>query len=232
MKRFFLTLLLIMILTPTLPAQVRAVVKEVNGKVEVKAQSGSWERARVGMGFSPGTYISTGFNSSALLELGSTLLQVKPLTRMKLEELIQRGDTVSTGLYLRVGRVRAEVKSVKGIRQEFKLKSPLSTAAVRGTEFEYDGVTVKVINGVVYLYNRNGQKRSVAIGEQSSAGGDDPPTTGEQEKSSASEVVPYTAPGGGGSDTTVDGDGNGDGNGDGEPIIPTDTTVTITWTWD
>ncbi|HEC62498.1 MAG TPA: hypothetical protein ENI27_09655 [bacterium] len=229
MKRFFLILLLVTILTPTVFGQVRAVVKEVNGKVEVKVQSGGWERARVGMGFSPGSYISTGFNSTALLELGSTLLQVKPLTRMKLEELIRREDTVTTGLFLRVGRVRAEVKSVKGIRQEFKLKSPLSTAAVRGTEFEYDGVTVKVINGVVYLYNRNGQKRSVAIGEQSSAGGDDPPTTGEQEKSNVSEVVPYTAPGGGGSDT--DGDGDGDGNGNGEPIIPTDTTVTITWTW-
>ncbi len=47
---------------------------------------------------------------------------------MTVEELVQREGTIGTTLFLRVGRVKAEVKSVEGLTQEFKLRSTVSVA--------------------------------------------------------------------------------------------------------
>jgi len=104
-----------LVLVSGLEAQVQAVVKEVSGKVEVKASGAStWLPAKAGLKLAKGSFVSTGFNSTALLELGSSLLSVKPLTRMQLEELIAKEGTVSTELFLKVGKVKAEVKSGAG----------------------------------------------------------------------------------------------------------------------
>ncbi len=175
-------------------AQVQAVVQEANGKVELRPEGGSWRPAAVGATLSQGTTISTGFNSTAVLAVGSAVLEVKPLTRMQLQELIQREGTVSTGLFLRVGRVRAEVKSVAGLKQDFTLKSPVSTAAVRGTEFEFDGVTVSVVNGVVRFSNRLDQTRSVGGGQESSTTETGPPSSTEEQKASRTQVVTSAGP--------------------------------------
>jgi hypothetical protein len=111
---------------------------------------------------------------------------------MKLEELVQKGGTVSPALNLSVGKVKAEVKLAKN--EKFDLRGPVSTAAVRGTEFEFDGFTVKVTNGVVAFINTVGQSRGVAAGEDSSTDGMQLPTTGDQEKDWRSQINPYTSP--------------------------------------
>ncbi len=100
---------------------------------------------------------------------------------MRLDQLVQQGSTVSTELYLRVGRVRAEVKGAEGLLQDFKVRSPISTAAVRGTAFDFDGVNTNVDNGVVNLSNnQSGQSTNLGAGEQGSVTeGDSPPTGGE-----------------------------------------------------
>ncbi len=160
-----------------------------------------------------GASISTGFSSTALLDLGTSTLKVAPLTRMQLVELIARQGTVSTTLALKVGKVNAEVKVAPGLRQEFTLKGPQATAAVRGTEFEFDGVSVNVVNGLVYFSNSQGQGRGVGAGEQSSTDGGQPPTSGDQEAEATTAVVPYTS---------VTGTGIAS-------AVPPTATVTITW---
>ena len=213
-KPLFLALLLIC--ASGLSAQVQAVVKEVSGKVEVKAAGASaWLPAKAGLKLAKGSFVSTGFNSTALLQLGPSLLSVKPLTRMQLEELIAKEGTVSTELFLKVGRLKAEVKTGEGLKQSFTVKSPVSTAAVRGTEFEFDGLTVKVINGLVFFSNTLGQGRGVGAGEQSFTPGTELPTSGDQENGGATEVDPYAAAGGG-----VAGAGT---------RVPGTATVTIRW---
>ncbi len=174
-------------------AQSQAVVKELTGKVEIKADGGAWTPARAGMVLDTGASISTGFSSTALLDLGTSTLKVAPLTRMQLVELIARQGTVSTTLALKVGKVNAEVKVAPGLRQEFTLKGPQATAAVRGTEFEFDGVSVNVVNGLVYFSNPQGQARGVGAGEQSSTAGGQPPTSGEHEADTTTTIVPYTS---------------------------------------
>ncbi len=175
--------------------KAQATVKEFTGKVEVKASGAGWRPAETGMTLDNGAWISTGFNATALLDLGTSTLKVKPLTRLQLVELIAREESVSTTLALKVGRVNASVKAAQGVRQEFKVKGPKATAAVRGTEFEFDGLTVKVINGWVFFSNTRGQGRQVGAGEGSSLRAGGLPTTGDQENKDASTVIPYTSAG-------------------------------------
>jgi hypothetical protein len=192
MKRSIAILFLSLALVSSLSSQLKAVVKEITGKVEIKPADGAWRPAKAGVTITKGYSISTGFDSTAVLEIGQSVLRVRPLTRMKLEELLQKEKTVSTSLYLSVGKVKAEVK--KGTDQDFTLRGPVSTAAVRGTDFEFDGFTVKVTNGVVAFINTVGQSRGVAEGEDSSTDGMQLPTTGDQEKDWRSQINPYTSP--------------------------------------
>ena len=86
MKKVFLFLILAAILL--YPAfSTDAVIKEISGKVEIKKAGGSWVTATNGMTVPAGATISTGFRSNAVLDLGSSILEIKPLTRMTLEDL-------------------------------------------------------------------------------------------------------------------------------------------------
>jgi hypothetical protein len=174
-------------------AQNSGVIKEMRGKVEVQAPGGSWRSASIGMTVSQGTTISTGFNSTVLIDLGNSILDVKPLTRLRLEELLEKEGTIQTELFLKVGKVRAEVKSASGLRQDFKLRSPVSTAAVRGTKLDYDGFDVVVFDGDVLYLTLLGQRRSYSSGE--GGGSDDygTPTSGGDSKDKESGVDPFPA---------------------------------------
>jgi hypothetical protein len=215
MKRYLIAVAIALALAPVLFSQTQAVVKEFTGKVEIKATGGTWQPVKAGMKLDTGASISTGFSSTALLDLGTSTLKVAPLTRMQLVELIARQGSVSTTLALKVGKVNAEVKSAQGLRQDFTLKGPQATAAVRGTEFEFDGVSVKVINGLVFFSNTQGQGRGVGAGEESSTNGTQLPTTGDQENESNTGVNPHTSAGGTGLAAS------------GVPLPP--ATVTIRW---
>ena len=197
MKKIGIILILLSIVANASFTQVSAVIKEVTGKVEVQAPEGIWTRAAVGMSISRGTTISTGFGSRALLDLGNSVLNVQPLTRLRLEELIEKEGTVQTDMFLRVGKVSAEVKSVAGLKQDFKLRSPVSTAAVRGTGFGYDGFDVVVVDGNVVYLTLLGQKRNFSSGEGGGGGGYGTPTSGGDGKNSDSGINPYTAGAGG-----------------------------------
>ena len=215
MKRYLLAVAIALAFAPVLFSQAQAVVKEFKGKVEIKASGGDWQPVKAGMKLDTGASISTGFSSTALLDLGTSTLKVAPLTRMQLVELIARQGSVSTTLALKVGKVNAEVKTTQGLRQDFTLKGPQATAAVRGTEFEFDGVSVKVINGMVFFTNTQGQGRGVGAGEESSTSGSGLPTTGDQQNQSNTSVDPHTSAGG----TSIAGSGG----------PPPTATVTIKW---
>jgi hypothetical protein len=196
MKRIISLLALLLLAASLAGAQTQALVKSFTGKVEILTAKQAWAPVRSGMSLALGTTISTGFNSTAVLELGPSVLQVKPLTRLRIDELVAKEGTVKTDLFLQVGKVRAEVKTAAGLTQDFKVKSPVSTAAVRGTGFEYDGYDLYVFEGTVTYSNLTGQSRSYSSGEQGSTEGYDTPADSEEELQSDFGVDPY-APGAG-----------------------------------
>jgi hypothetical protein len=147
-----------------------AVFTQVSGKVEVNPGSG-WKPAAVGSAVAKGAMISTGFDSTAVIDVGQSTVSVRPLTRMSLEELVQQPGSQTTSLFLRTGKVSAQVKTAEGLKQDFKLRSPVSTAAVRGTSFTYDGQSVQVSQGVVEFINKLEQRKAVAAGEGAATDG-------------------------------------------------------------
>lgn len=214
-------LILILVIAPTAVWADDATVLEYVGKVEIKEPGGAWTSVEEGMSFSQGSTVSTGFNSSVRLDLGTSELRIKALTRMTIRELAEKEGTVTTDLYLRVGKVQAKVKPAVGLSHDFKLTSPVSTAAVRGTTFSYDGVTVEVSEGTVVLFNTVGQSRSVVPGESGKAAGSAPPVSGEETLAAAVEVSTSTSPADAGGDS-------GSGTTPVVPQVPTDTTPTPT----
>jgi hypothetical protein len=215
LKKSFLAFALILVVAIPVFSQLQALVEEVTGKVEIKAPGQEWSAAQEGIVISAGTTISTGFGSQAVLDLGASTLLVQQLTRMRLDELVEKEGTVSTELFLRVGKVRAEVKTTAGLKQDFMLRSPISTAAVRGTKFDYDGLTVDVFDNAVVFTNLLNQGRKVRAGEGTGTDGYGRPGTGERSRDRRVVVSPYTSPDGAGADTSK----------------PATTAVTITLVW-
>lgn len=179
----------------SISAQLRAVVQEVSGKVEVKAPNADWTPAAVDMVLSDGTVVSTGFGSRAVLQIGLTRVTVSPLTRLQVEQILKRESTNSANLTLRVGKVNAQVKSAGGERSEFTLKGPRSTAAVRGCQFDFDGYTLEVTEGVVEFINLLLQRRNVEQGETSDTDGVSFPSSGESGNENDSLITPPSGSG-------------------------------------
>ena len=183
MKHVCSVLFIIVLASPIYSADL-ITIEKVNGKVEIREPGGSWEKAVQGSTIPQGTIISTGFKSSAELDLsGSSTIYVKPLTRMAVDELATTGNKVNTKLNLRLGRIKADVKTSKGLRHDFTLRTPVSTAAVRGTVFEAGANgNLDVESGKIQQKNKIGQKTTVPGGNSSSVsgGGYSPPATPEE----------------------------------------------------
>jgi hypothetical protein len=129
-----------------------AVIREVNGTVEIKAGGSSeWIPARQGQRIARADVVSTGFKSTAVIAVGNSLLSVQPLTRLTVEEIQEAAGNERVNLNLQTGRIRADVKPPVGGKIEFTGKSPMATASVRGTSFEFDGLNLRVEEGRVHV---------------------------------------------------------------------------------
>ncbi len=154
------------------------VITSVKGNVQYREGAGAWNSVSEGMNVPLGAVISTGFKSEAVIDLGNSEILVKQLTRMSIKELSENNKTVKTDLNLRLGRIQADVKTSEGLKHDFTIRTPVSTAAVRGTRFSFDGVNIKVENGRVVVSNKNNHSASYRGGESGSFSGNTPPSGG------------------------------------------------------
>ncbi|MDR1352158.1 MAG: FecR family protein [Treponema sp.] len=122
----------------------------MTGTVELKVPgSADWIPGKKGSRVLPNTVISTGFRSTALLAVGDSTIAVQPLTRLSLEELIKQAGTERASLNLHTGRIRAQVAPPAAGSIEFSVRSPMATASVRGTAFNFDTLNLEVRKGAV-----------------------------------------------------------------------------------
>ncbi len=188
------TLLMLSFAFPTVTAAQSTEIRSLQGRVEVRLPESEWQRAETGMQIPVAGEISTGFGSEAVLALGDVaVVRVRPLTRMRIDQLIERDGTVDSELFLQVGRVRGEVRSTEGLRAEFRLRSTQAVASVRGTDFEFDGTTLEVFSGLMGLANRFDREVSVSALERSTVIGTAPPTRPFIERLDRARVVWITA---------------------------------------
>ena len=120
-----------------------AVVNSVVGKVEIQLND-NWIQIKNGDILTSGTVISTGFRSSAVLYIGKSLIEVRALTRLTIEEIVEQNQNYNTTMFLDAGNIKADIKKSDNKRVGFKVRTSVATASVRGTsgEIYYDGTLV------------------------------------------------------------------------------------------
>lgn len=152
MKRKVILSIIIVLLAVPAFAQY-GTIREMTGLVELKhAGASDFTAARTGEALARDTLISTGFRSNAIVEVGSSLITVRPLTRLSIAELISSSGSETINVSLQTGRVRVDVKPPAGTKTNFTVTAPTATASVRGTSFEFDTHTLTVHEGRVAFY--------------------------------------------------------------------------------
>lgn len=166
-------LIFFMILTGLKGFALSGVVQQLSGVVELKAPgSASFRPANIGDRVSEDTIISTGFKSTALLELGSAIITVRPLTRLTLMEISASSGTETLSVNLQSGRIRVDVNPPSGTKTSMAVTSPIATASVRGTSFEFDTRNLHAHSGKVSFRGNRGRQVLVGAGSGSRAGDD------------------------------------------------------------
>ena len=169
MKKVYLVLVLILV--GTLAFAQSGVIREVSGTVEMRgARASAFVPANVGDRVGEDTIISTGVRSSAIIEVGSSLLTVRPLTRLALAEISSAAGTETLNVNLQAGRVRVDINPPAGTRASMTVVGPQSTASVRGTSFELDTRNLQVISGNVVFKGNQGQGTPIKAGASSTVG--------------------------------------------------------------
>jgi hypothetical protein len=212
------------LLRPPLHAQETAFFREINGTVEIRAPgSADWVSAAVGDRIEKQTVISTGFKSSAALVVGESVIRLRPVTRLTLEEIVRNESGEQVSLRLQTGRIRAEVKPPPGGNLNFTVRSPTATASVRGTSFEFDTEQLRVDEGRVVYSLANGRGAAVSAGGLSYV--DEPNNTVVGPFEAAAELLTPAPP---------PGRGSGSPTGDIAPTIipPTGANVRLGFNWD
>ncbi len=147
MRKILLSLCLLLSLSFL---SANATVKDFYGKVKVKYSGDTrWSKLQIGQELPANAIVSTGFNSQVVLDLGNATLDVLPLTRMTVMEITESSNTIKTSLFLQGGKIKADVAKIEGKQNDFEIRSPVATASVRGTSFEFTGNTLTVYRGVV-----------------------------------------------------------------------------------
>jgi len=143
-------------------------IRELSGEVELKtAGSSAFVPAMQGSQVAQDTIVSTGFKSTAVIAVGSSVITVRPLTRLSLSEIQSSAGTENLNVNLQAGRVRVDVKPPAGTRAATTIQSPSATASVRGTSFEMDVLNLNVVEGNVAFNGQNGL--TVLVGGGSSS---------------------------------------------------------------
>ena len=147
------------------------VIKEVSGTVELKrAGQSAFVPAKAGDEVARDTVVSTGFKSTALITVGSTAITVRSLTCLTLEEISASAGSETINVNLQAGRVRVDVTPPTGIKANTTVRTPTTTASVRGTSFELDTMNLSVREGTVAFKGKKGAVMLVRAGSASMIG--------------------------------------------------------------
>lgn len=174
MKKFILKTLAALFLATAVSSAyaLDAVVLSTKGKTEV-LKNEKWTPLKEGSTLAKGDVVQTGFKSNLKLKIGASTVEVAPMTRITIEQLVSKKTKDETSLYLDTGSVKSNVNKVDKRKVGFTVRSPAATASVRGTVVGvttgYRTSTVKTESGKVYTTPTTTKKPVVATAEQDAA---------------------------------------------------------------
>lgn len=147
----------LILLTAQVVIAQQAVIQEVTGTVEVKERdSEEWNAAVPGQRLEKETIISTGFRSAAIIRIGDSLINVRPLTRLSILELVTRDNIETLNVGLQAGRIRTTINPPPESRAAYSVETPVSVSSNRGTVFETTLFTLFVHKGSVEFRGNSG----------------------------------------------------------------------------
>jgi len=133
---------------------------EVRGPVTVKLPSGRTTRAKNGMIIPSGSSVRTTSGSSAAVFIGGTnSARLTEDSSAKFSHSASQ-NTQRTTVDLTRGCVFSKVGKKAGVRQDYKVRTPVGIAAAKGTDYatlyRSDNMHVFVVAGRVFLFDLNG----------------------------------------------------------------------------
>ncbi|MCR5046124.1 MAG: FecR family protein [Treponema sp.] len=105
----------------------------LEGKAQVSKNGTTWTPLAVGSKVSQGDTIQTGFKSQVKLKVKGSEITLDSMTRIKVDQLSEKGDMDNTVVSMKIGSLTSNVKKIEDRRAGFTVKGPAATASVRGT---------------------------------------------------------------------------------------------------
>ncbi len=143
-----------------------AIFSTSGGNVSVmKAGTGSWVEAEVGMSLGPGDYIKCGGNSSAEITfLDGSTIELQAGTELEVVSLNISTETGSStiGLKQTIGSIIFRVTKIVDPASQYDVETPAGVVAVRGSAVQ---ITV-TDNGTTWACNLEGDIWAVAQGTE------------------------------------------------------------------
>ncbi len=133
MKKKIIVLVILFVSCLSSLIAFEAKITAVKGNVKIKKEGGAWAPAKKGASIAKGSLISTGFKSEMTVKIDGSVIVVKALTRLKIEDISEKNEAVSSEVFVNVGSISANVKPASTKKVKFKVKTPVATASVRGT---------------------------------------------------------------------------------------------------
>lgn len=141
---------------------LQGIFMEVQGKVRWRAsERDAWRDAAVNDLFGSGAEVRTGLRSRATLRLGQNAsVLVDSGTSFQVPTVVREGESLRTMAAVKTGRVDFKVDRIEGFANDFKVVTPQTTLAVRGTGF---AVNSGVLNGVEITGARTNMINAIEI---------------------------------------------------------------------
>ncbi len=166
---------------PAASEPLHAVFIDVVGKVQWRASAtDAWHEAQENDSVSAGVEVRTGLRSRSALRVGrNATILIDSGTVLTLPDVLQEGETLRTTAVVKSGRADFKVDHV-GLTNDFRVVTPSTTLAVRGTYFavasgplmqvEVVGARSNAINAIELKYALNNSTVKMSRGAKSSSG--------------------------------------------------------------
>jgi hypothetical protein len=114
---------------------VKAKVTKIDGDVEVSTDGGkTFTKLAPGIALRDGDFVSTGFESSAVLDFGYDSLTVGSMTQFRIDKYTNADKIAKTKVFLKIGSLHVFERHTNAIRSDFSVTTPICSASVRDTD--------------------------------------------------------------------------------------------------
>lgn len=162
-----------------------AKVTYVKGKVEVN-RNNEWIQLKVGDEVSETEMLSTGFQSEARINYNGSVMALAALTRITLSQLRTSGKKDFVDVYVDTGAVRSKVTHVDRDPPDYKTRTAVAVASVRGTDYvTFACSLIKVFEGAVAVEKNTEGKKTYAPQKEDEESEEEAEEASEEEQENA-----------------------------------------------